>query len=172
MTVLIKSAELRDAIHSAGYKQENVCHKVGVGRSYLSRALQTGKINSDILNRVCEIIGESPAEFAEGHKAPKRPYRRIPVDECQALIMAIVQQAKQDFMMLYSAERKGESTVNKIHGYVTSAQIVHELNADWFKNHIMGRLTENEEIIDKMLEAWKQEAEEGNKASKRPMNWI
>lgn len=154
--------KMRAAIKESGYKQSYICYKMEMGDSYLSRALTTGKISPENFNRVCEFIGASPSELAVEYDAPKRRYRKIPPDECLQLIVAIVQQAKQDYITLYRCEYYGKSTKGKVKGYYTSGMVEHDLNADWFRDHIVGRLTENETLIESMLERWRQEAIDGN----------
>lgn len=164
--------KMRAAIKESGYKQSYICYKIGMGDSYLSRALTTGKISEENFNRVCEFVGASPSDVALDYDAPKRKYRKIPPDECVQLIVAIVQQAKQDYIALYRAEYYGKSTKGKVKGYYTSEMVEHDLNADWFANHIIGRLSENERLIDILLESWRREAIEGTAPVKRPMHWI
>lgn len=189
-TVRICSRELSEAIKAKGYSLERLTrdHGLPCGKSYLSKALVKGKINPDILQLICIVLGKNPSDFLYrsqerhtkyrkmpgnyhkpridpeiGYGANGKPYRILTDQETEVLVGAIIIRAKEDFMLAYRTERDG-GKYYKPEGtgaMMTTRSIEEELNGEWFKEHIVGALTENKQAVDMMLDLWRKEAEEG-----------
>lgn len=99
----MEALNLKRFRESKGYSQERLGDLVGASRTYISQ-LETGSrgISKKMREKLCEVLGVSPAEFFEGKAKTPEELTDDP------LLRAFLAEVKEKFRGLSSLEEKSE----------------------------------------------------------------
>lgn len=185
MKVFIDSEGLRKEIFLSGHKICTLAMAVDCGATTISNSLNEGKMNPQLLERICAECGCDPAEF-RGEVVPRKTYipvkRKPPKDlelktdlpplppltpeAVENLIAAIVYQAKKDYIRLYKmAIRQKPVSRWQIRSSGNSsldrieAELMHPNS--YFRNVIIGNIADPDTAVKILISQWRKEAQEG-----------
>ena len=175
--------KLVDIAKEHGWTNKSLSLAIGRKHHYITNCVYSGKINLTYLEAISEML-ETPIDVfldlrpPEPKKVVKKPKLkskpqpeaepdpdqepRIVLDDhgTEALMEAIVRQAKTDWLTAYHDEVTGFKPKYRRKERLTTNQIERELKHFWFRRVLIGSITDNQYAVEKMISIWRQEAEE------------
>ena len=128
----------------------------------MRQAVANGRVNADVFARMCETIGVDPDQFTGREDYIPIQLSNDPIkldtEGTVVLFQAIVTRAKEDYILAYRDLLSGKHKIRDGHMSLMVSTIEWELQSEWFKNHLIGAITTNQNAVEKMLMAWRREA--------------
>lgn len=106
------------------------------------------------------FLNLSPVEPVVEEPDPDPEPTKIFLDDhgTEALMEAIVRQAKTDWLTAYHDEVTGFKPKDRRQQRLTTNQIERELKHFWFRHILIGNLTDDKHAVEKMIRIWRKEA--------------
>lgn len=157
-----KATEFGKAVYDHGWTYSRLSVVCGRNKQYLRQAMANGRINADVFTRMCETIGVDPDQFTGREDYIPIQLSNDPIkldtEGTVVLFQAIVTRAKEDYILAYRDLLSGKHKIRDGHMSLMVSTIEWELQSEWFKNHLIGAITTNQNAVEKMLMAWRREA--------------